>query len=81
MMFKVYYLQYLDFRCKYISLNIQNCISQNTGMDLAVLCDVELKLAPVDVIWLFSVFMESLPAICDSGVPTIPTSTPVELLQ
>ena len=47
-------------------------------MDLAVLCDVELKLAPVDVI---SVFMEPLPAICDSGVPTIPTSTPIELLQ
>ena len=49
-------------------------------MDLAILCDVELKLAPVDVIWLFSVFMESLPAICDSGVPTTPKSIPIEVL-
>ena len=32
-------------------------------MDIAILCDVELKLMPIDVIWLFSVFMESLPAI------------------
>ena len=33
-------------------------------MDLVALCDtyMELKLAPIDAIWLFSVLMEFLPA-------------------
>ena len=48
-------------------------------MDLATLCDtyVELKIATIDVIWLFSVLMEDLPTIL--WLPAPPPSTPVKV--
>ena len=45
-------------------------------MDLAAFCVtyVELKIAPTDSIWLFSVYTENKPATV--WLPTIPSSTP-----
>ena len=49
-------------------------------MDLSVLCDtyVELKLAPIDAIWQFSIFTDDLSAICVSQLP--PTFYHIEVL-
>ena len=48
------------------------------AMNLATLCGVELKIASIDALWLFSVLTEDLPAT--SWLPTTPPSTPIKLL-
>ena len=51
------------------------------SIDLATLCDsysyVELKIAPIDTIWLILVLMEDLPATL--WLPTTPPSIPLPM--